>query len=461
MQREAEKASVLHGEVVSADTLLVLFRLTFVFVALAFSFASSWIFDLRIYTLTTLFLILQGIMLVSIARRRDVTRVRPFAMLADIVVFCAWMWAEPRHARSMFSLFYLTVPMTAMAYRLRGSIVAACLSIGAFMLQATFPGTASSEPIGPVRDRLVEIWRDMASTQFIPLLLVALATGVLAEVWDREREARFARETELFEHRNRMELMRRLAAEFGRGDLCDIPGYEVGFALGFADHAVGGGDYIGVQDLGHGVYAVCVADISGKTLTGIAKLPLIRWGFAVVADMIPGPAAVAGRLNALFCHALEMEDFITAAFAALDVERGAVETVAAGQVPPLYVSAEDGTATYLPNGGPALGVVPGAVYRSDRITMSDGDVLAFCSDGIVGAVNEAGEELSEEWLAARVSELRARPATEIASAIRDDAVAFAAPAHRDDVTVLVLRRVGGAQEAGGATNASGEPSENS
>ena len=438
-------------EVTEFDTIAAFFRVTCVFVALAFSLASKRIFDPSVYAITTLFLLLQAGVLVGIARKANLARIRPFVMAIDILVFCAWMREEPAYARGLFALFYLTVPMAAMNYRLPGSLIAAGLAIGVFLWQA--PPVPPERETAAVADqpgagmpvaRPPETWRDtwraMAPTHFIPLLLVAVTTGVLAAVRDREREVRFAREMELFEYRERLDLARAVQEFSLPSSLPEIPGYELGHAFEAADYAIGGGDYFDVRLLSSGLFAICVADVAGKTISGVAKLPLVRWGFEVVTDMVSGPSEAAARLNELYCDAIEDDSFISVTLATLDPETGRLLSTAAGQPAPMIVRATGSGFETLEQGGPTMGVIPGATYECAETELGPGALAIFYSDGLLTAAKSSGEELGFDRIAIAARKHIGSSAQAVADALHELAREFGEPRHMDDLTVLVVKR---------------------
>ncbi|MBI5083886.1 MAG: SpoIIE family protein phosphatase [Acidobacteria bacterium] len=90
--------------------------------------------------------------------------------------------------------------------------------------------------------------------------------------------------------------------------------------------------------------------------------------------------------------------------------------------------------------GLALGLVPHAVYPSAELTLQPGDLLAVCTDGVLEAMNHAGEEFGDaRWLAA-VRACSSLPPSEIIARVIADVDAFAAGADQhDDITVIVLK----------------------
>jgi sigma-B regulation protein RsbU (phosphoserine phosphatase) len=68
-----------------------------------------------------------------------------------------------------------------------------------------------------------------------------------------------------------------------------------------------------------------------------------------------------------------------------------------GQEPPLVLARNNGM-SWLEAGGPVLGLLPGATYEFDNVTLEAGDLVVICSDGVTEARNAAGEEFGRERL---------------------------------------------------------------
>src|SRR5687767_4218870 len=62
------------------------------------------------------------------------------------------------------------------------------------------------------------------------------------------------------------------------------------------------------------------------------------------------------------------------------------------------VAGKGAPAAWLAAGGPVLGLLPGATYEFDSVTLEAGDLVVICSDGVTEARNAAGEEFGRERL---------------------------------------------------------------
>lgn len=425
---EQRPRGLQHVEVADLDVMSAMFRVTFVCVALAFAVQSGQLAGGSLYPITLLFLCLQAVVLWSSARHMKADRLRPAVMGIELLVFCAWMRETPGYAHVLFTLFYLTVLMAAMRYGLSGSMVSAVAAIGLYLWQVPDP------------DGVAATCQRMGSSHFVPLLIVAAITGAMARVRDQEREARFAQERVLVEYHERVELARSVQEFSLPTTLPAIDGYEVAKAFDVADYAVGGGDYYDIRPARDGAFVLCVADIAGKTISGVAKLPLIRAGFAVANQMLDSPSAISQCLNELMCSTIEEDSFIAASLVRLEPATGHLTYTTAGQVPPLVVRA-DGETEWLELGGPALGIQADAIYAQGEGALAPGDVLVMASDGVTIAPDGAGGELGLEVVESVVRERVADTADRIAqSLLRIARKHTGGGSHPDDVTVVVVKR---------------------
>ena len=81
--RERDDGKGGQVEVTDIDTMTALVRITFVFVAVGFMLTANRFYDVSLYVITVLFLILQAAVLMALARNASMGIGRPAAMLAE------------------------------------------------------------------------------------------------------------------------------------------------------------------------------------------------------------------------------------------------------------------------------------------------------------------------------------------------------------------------------------------
>ena len=87
----------------------------------------------------------------------------------------------------------------------------------------------------------------------------------------------------------------------------------------------------------------------------------------------------------------------------------------------------------------ALGFVDQLACESKSVRLDPGDALIAYTDGIVEAVNDAGEEFGESRLIATVLDHRDRPTGELLAAILADVHTFSGGEQGDDLTLVVAK----------------------
>ncbi|MGA8013484.1 MAG: PP2C family protein-serine/threonine phosphatase, partial [Candidatus Acidiferrales bacterium] len=95
-------------------------------------------------------------------------------------------------------------------------------------------------------------------------------------------------------------------------------------------------------------------------------------------------------------------------------------------------------------GGPPFGLPlfseERALYPSGRVQLQPGDLLFIFTDGVVEAVNDAGEEYGEARLLPRIQNPPPESSGETLKRVMEDVNAFVGFARQhDDITCLVLR----------------------
>ena len=205
-----------------------------------------------------------------------------------------------------------------------------------------------------------------------------------------------------------------------------------------------GGDFFDVILLENGRLGLAVADVSDKgvpaALFMMSSRTLLKG--AAIGRGVPGD--VLSEVNDLLTEDNEAFMFVTVLYAVFDPHSGTLNYANGGHTNPLLVHS-DGTSEELPlTGGIALGVMPELEYEESSVTLAEGDTLVLYTDGVSEAMNSEGEEFGIDRL--RNIFVNSPPASARAAneAILQAVIDFAGDTPQsDDVTCLVLRRIGG------------------
>jgi len=182
-----------------------------------------------------------------------------------------------------------------------------------------------------------------------------------------------------------------------------------------------------------------VADVAGKGIpAGMLMATLQASLKTLVEESLPLNQLVA-RLNRSTCtRSAGGSRFITGFLADMDTATRRISYVNAGHNPPVLARA-GGVLEYLEAGGLPLGVRLEAAYECGSVELGPGDILYVFTDGMVEAVNEAGEEYGDARLEAELRKRWQASASDRLGALIDAVTAFTGTAPQsDDITCLVL-----------------------
>ncbi len=216
-----------------------------------------------------------------------------------------------------------------------------------------------------------------------------------------------------------------------------------------------GGDLAGFFDLPPGRIALFSVDVSGHGVASAmmtARLAGLLAGSAsdrnIALSFDPQgrrqacpPEVVAHRLNRLILDELQVDQYLTLAYAELDLATGRVDLVQAGHPHPVVIRA-DGRVEFAGEGGLPVGLFEDAAYERTTLWLEPGDRLFLVSDGVTECPDPHGAELGQAGLEAILRSNHGMPSAAFLDALVWDLSAYAKGADfTDDVSgVLVTYR---------------------
>jgi len=167
-----------------------------------------------------------------------------------------------------------------------------------------------------------------------------------------------------------------------------------------------GGDFFNYFLMPGGTMALLIGDVSGKGLPAAllmanlqatiqARLPL-ELDLVKLAEQLDVEIAVNNS-----------EAYLTLFVAVLDLQSLRLRYVNAGHNSQFLLHS-DGSVEQLQSTGRPIGLLAGGGFQEKSVLLKNEDSLFFYTDGLVEAVNEAGEEFGMERLEALLVEERAR-----------------------------------------------------
>ena len=198
-----------------------------------------------------------------------------------------------------------------------------------------------------------------------------------------------------------------------------------------------GGDFFDYFDAPDNRFGFILGDVAGKGAPAALLASAVLGMFGAEAAYHTRCAPLVARLNlGLFRRRIEAR-FLTAFCGILGAD-GSLVYSNAGHNAPFLVTASG--VRRLETGGLVLGLFEHAVYEEEALTLAPGDVIIAFSDGVSEALNEAGDEYSDDRLLAAVIANRRRTPQDLLDALLGDVRKFTGTATpSDDVTMVVVR----------------------
>ncbi|HZE41812.1 MAG TPA: SpoIIE family protein phosphatase [Stackebrandtia sp.] len=192
-------------------------------------------------------------------------------------------------------------------------------------------------------------------------------------------------------------------------------------------HLRAGGDWFDAVELPGRCMAIVVGDVAGHGITSAAAMGQFRTAVVTLASIGLDPAALLTRLNELSFHFADTT--ATCLYLVYDPVQHLCAVASAGHPPPVVVPPDGAAEAREVAGGPLLGAIPGADYRSSILETPPGTRLVMYSDGVV----ESRHTRLDDGIASvvRLASMN-RPVTELC-----DQVMATSPSTDDDRTVMV------------------------
>lgn len=199
------------------------------------------------------------------------------------------------------------------------------------------------------------------------------------------------------------------------------------------------GDFISIFDFEKDL-VFAIGDISGKGLSAAMwfshLVTAIQLQFATCGD----PASTLVAINHDLLRTNLEIPLSTLLLARLDTATGEITYCNAGH-PPAFLVRREGASEALSQGGPILGVVPGASFANGKAEMLPGDSLIGYSDGAVECRNSSGAEFGRHGFLDAVQDCCASAASATLFSVLAAVEDFTGSQRReDDISLIVAYR---------------------
>lgn len=203
-----------------------------------------------------------------------------------------------------------------------------------------------------------------------------------------------------------------------------------------------GGDFYDFYLVDSNHIAVCMADVSGKSVPAALYMMTARTLLKSLMLSKEAPERAMMIANDRLCTNNEAGMFVTVWLGLLEIDTGRLQFVNAGHNPPLLWS--QSRWQYMDHekwkSGLVLGACENMPYECNEIFLTPGDFLVLYTDGITEATNQKNELWGEERLLECVTESRTENPKDLIDSIIDHANTFVGDAEQfDDMTLLALQ----------------------
>ena len=198
-----------------------------------------------------------------------------------------------------------------------------------------------------------------------------------------------------------------------------------------------GGDYFDYFDLEGGRLGFALGDVAGKGMPAALLAAMLQGIFCAQTLLnLPLPSMIA-NVNCSLAKRGTGNRFVTFFFGILDPEGNCTYTNA-GHNPPFLVRT-DGSLHELTEGGMVLGLFPQVQFETNTISLRPGDHVVLFTDGVLEALNTAGEEFGEVRMRDLLREHSRASTSTILRCLQEQLASFSAntPQH-DDITMMIL-----------------------
>ena len=202
------------------------------------------------------------------------------------------------------------------------------------------------------------------------------------------REARAQLAHQLLELNNELEMARKIQLSILPQTLPKLPRLHI--AARYLPMTAVAGDFYDFINIDDNHVGILMADVSGHGLPSALIASMLQVALSGQVAHAAEPSQVLLGLNKALCGKFA-ENFVTAAYVYLDLEKNMMRYAGAGHPPILrYRSSTGKTAEILEN-GLVLGLIEEASYNAIELALEPGDRHVLYTDGIVEAADPAKE----------------------------------------------------------------------
>jgi len=236
-----------------------------------------------------------------------------------------------------------------------------------------------------------------------------------------------------------LNLARRIQKTFLPEKLPEIPGYQLAVEWQTARQV--GGDFYDVISFDDGKIGMIIADVSDKGLPASLYMTVSRTLLRAVSREFSSPARALERVNQLLQLDSTQSFFVTLIYMILDTKSGELTYSIAGHNPPYVLDPDKKSATQLPKGGIALGLLEPITLVDVKLKLELGQSIVLFTDGVSEPTDQGGQEYGQNRLHTILPSITDLHPSDMISEILKDLEDFqGGDFFEDDRTLLILKR---------------------
>ena len=203
------------------------------------------------------------------------------------------------------------------------------------------------------------------------------------------------------------------------------------------------GDYYDFLPLYEGQIGLAIGDVCGKGIGAALLRASLCFVFRAQAQANSLTIEeLLACLNRFVYHNTPEGKFVTLIYGIWDSSTHKFTYSSAGHPPALHYQATTRRVRELKAGGMVLGVCEGVEYSAESVPLEMGDALVLYTDGITEATDASDEVFGRDRLSKILAAYGEESSEALTKSILTAASSFAHQGWEDDVTLIVIKRIG-------------------
>jgi phosphoserine phosphatase RsbU/P len=253
------------------------------------------------------------------------------------------------------------------------------------------------------------------------------------------REARAQLANQLLAINGELEMARQIQLSILPHTLPSLTGLDI--AARFLPMTSVAGDFYDFIEIDEKHLGILIADVSGHGLPSALIASMLQVALTAQETHASEPANVLSGLNQALCGKFT-QNFVTAAYVYLDLEKHSMRYAGAGHPPLLLFRASSGKAEKILENGLILGMFSEAEYAALEFPFQPGDRFVLYTDGILEAANQSDEQFGASRFMSFMENHKGLRSDQFADAFLDEISRWtgqgAEVGQQDDITLLVI-----------------------